>query len=315
MKVLRMLCLGAVLLGECALYGQSGDYFRQHWDVPTYYHPTRVGEHTDLRVTVAGEMDATGFRRAPKHFYASADYGFRTKDTGSMGFGASFDMQDRGYLRNRSAYLQASRTWRLRRGILKAGMQAGATILTYNPTLTWLGSTTPDISNNAATSRHAKVNLGAGIGYQYGRLNTDLSIHNLTSPYVQQGENSTYTQKTAIYWDVSYNIPTRSTLLWLEPSLLLRYQQDEVFADLTLRLFKQWRGTTCYAGFGYTPGNEVAAFAGISLSRVKIGYSYEWLKDNAKHDILGRHELTLSYRINIYNEGRHRGTYKSVRFL
>ena len=189
------------------------------------------------------------------------------------------------------------------------------TLLTYDPTLTWLGTTTPDLSNYAATTRHANLNLALGIGYQNNRLNTDFSIHNLTSPYVLLGEDSTYTQKTALYGDISYNIPTRSTLLWLKPSLLLRYQQGEVFADLTARLFKQWGKTVCYIGLGYTPGNEVAAFAGVTFTRVKIGYSYERLQNNAKHEVLGRHELTVSYRINTYNTGRHKGTYKSVRFL
>ena len=113
MKVLRILCLSTVLLGAYALYGQSGDYFRQHWNVPTYYHPGQAGENTDMRLTVAGEMDATGFRKAPKHLFASADYGFRTRGAGIIGLGASFDMQYRGYLRNKSAFLQASRKWRL----------------------------------------------------------------------------------------------------------------------------------------------------------------------------------------------------------
>ena len=315
MKVLRILCLSTVLLGAYALYGQSGDYFRQHWNVPTYYHPGQAGENTDMRLTVAGEMDATGFRKAPKHLFASADYGFRTRGAGIIGLGASCDMQNRGYLRNKSAFLQVSRKWRLGKGRIKTGLQAGMTLLTYDPTLTWPGTTTPDLSNYAATTRHANLNLALGIGYQNNRLNTDFSIHNLTSPYVLLGEDSTYTQKTALYGDISYNIPTRSSLLWLKPSLLLRYQQGEVFADLTARLFKQWGKTVCYIGLGYTPGNEVAAFAGVTFTQVKIGYSYERLQNNAKHEVLGRHELTVSYRINTYNTGRHKGTYKSVRFL
>lgn len=142
-------------------------------------------------------------------------------------------------------------------------------------------------------------NFGTGIYL----ANRDFFI-GLSVPYILENTISNIegaeSRESRYYYATAGNVITLSENLKLNPSVLLRFQENAKLSfDINANLIFE---NIAYAGVSYRSSNALTfVFQLILNDNMRAGYAYETETSDIQQYTLGSHEILLNYRIKIKN--------------
>ena len=297
--VVRMMTLW-LMLSLLETKAQDSCSVSMYWAVPTLINPATAGKDTALHITAYGRNQWVGMDTSPQTYFVAADMPFKVKKA-KMGVGISMQNTKTDLTKANVLAIQYAYSTKLWGGQIAIGLQAGK-----------IEQTLKTSSEKTSTS----VDLAAGLYYQRsfgkGQAYAGLSATHLNEASVTIDTISTFQQKRTYYFLVGGNIPTRNTLLIIQPSLLLKANGTATTIDCTLRATYNRR---YWGGVSYRYDDGVVVMAGADIKAFRIGYAYDiGTSGDAKHS-KGSHEVMLSYLMKINLDKKKRAPQKSIRLL
>lgn len=311
----KLLFLCSFLFCSFAAKAQFDVQFSQYWALTGYYNPAYAGQTERLNLYGTYSMQLLGFTNAPKSMYFGADMPFKFLNK-KHGVGLGFFNEGIGLFKNQRFWAQYSFKIKLFGGNLGLGIQAGALSVSFDPTDINLGDDT-DINDPAfptATANGMGLDLGAGIYYTHPLFYVGFSGAHLTSPLVHLGENNEMKIDPILYFTGGCNIKTKSPLISIQPSILLKTDMVSTKLDLTARVFYKWEDKDFYAGLSYSPGTSVTVAIGAKIKDIKVGYAYDIFTSKIGA-ASGSHDLVVNYSLNMNFFGKSKNKHKSIRIL
>lgn len=313
MIIKRFLFFFFALLCCFAANAQFDAQFSQYWAVTGYYNPAYVGQTDKLTVSGAYSQQLMGFTNAPKSMYFGADMPFKFLGK-KQGIGVSLFNESIGLFRNQIFGLQYSYKMSLGKGRLGIGMQLGALSISFDPTNIYLGDQTSDDAFPTASVNGMSLDVGLGAFYTHPLYYAGFSVTHLTAPTVLMGENNEFKVDPTLYLTGGGNIKTKSPLIWIQPSFLIKSDLVSTKVDLTGRLFYHYNDKTFCGGLSYSPGTSVTFLVGATIKNITMGYGYD-LFTSKIGAVSGSHDLFINYStdLNFSNHGKNK--HKSIRIL
>lgn len=293
--------------------------FSQYWALTGYYNPAFAGQNDKLNIYGTYSMQLLGFANAPKSMYFGADMPFKFLNK-RHGVGVGFFNEGIGLFKNQRFYAQYSFKMKLWGGNLGLGIQAGAVSVTFDPDGINFGEQKDGEGNKndpafpSAVSNGMGLDLGAGIYYSHPLFYAGFSASHLTSPLVHFGENNEMQIDPVFYFTGGCNIKTKSPLISIQPSVLLKTDFVSTKLDLTARLFYTWHEKDFYGGLSYSPGTSVTIAIGGKIKDFSLGYAYEIFTSKIGAGS-GSHDLVINYSLNMNFFGKSKNKHKSIRIL
>ena len=289
-----------LLLCPSTMKAQDSCHVSMYWAVPTLFNPATAGNDSALHITAYGRKQWVGMDTSPQAFFVAADMPFKIRDK-RMGVGISMQNSKTDMLKANVLSLKYAYSTKLWGGRLAVGVQAGKIDQTLKLT-----------SEKTATS----VDMAAGLYYEktFGNRQAyiGLSATHLNEASVNIDTLISFQQKRTYYFLAGGNIPTRNTLLIIQPSILLKANGAATTVDCTLRATYNKR---YWGGVSYRFDDGVVLMAGADIKAFRIGYAYDLgLSSESKHS-KGSHEAMLSYIMKIDLDKKKRTPHKSIRLL
>lgn len=287
--------------------------FSQYWDTETYFNPAAAGRHDMLNVAAAYTVDFSGTTQNPRAAYAGADMPLSMLPGGNA-VGVSFLNSETGRYRHQRWAAQYAYRLKIGAGKLSLGLQAGLLTekLTAEETYTDTGNT--ETSTSTTDSQGNAFDLSAGIYYYKEVWYAGLSVQHLNSPTIVLADDIDFKIDPAYYFTAGYNIKLRNPFIKIQPSVLLRYSDTDLRADITARISYDNKDKQVYGGLSYSPDNSLTALIGGAYKGFRIGYAYErhtagTASGSDSHGFFAGYQAKL----NIGKKVKHK--HKSVRLL
>lgn len=293
--------------------------FSQYWALTGYYNPAFAGQNERLNIYGTYSMQLVGFTNAPKSMYFGADMPFKFLNK-RHGVGIGFFNESIGLFKNQRFWAQYSFKLKLFGGSLGLGIQAGAVSVSFDPADLDFGNQKEgegdknDPAFPSAASNGMGLDLCAGLYYTHPLFYAGFSAWHLTSPLVRFGENNEMQIDPVLYFTAGCNIKTKSPLISIQPSVLLKTDMVSTKLDLTARLFYKWHEKDFYGGLSYSPGTSVTVALGGKIKDISVGYAYEIFTSKIGAGS-GSHDLVVNYSLNMNFFGKSKNKHKSIRIL
>lgn len=293
--------------------------FSQYWALTGYYNPAYAGQSEKLNLYGTYSMQLLGFTNAPKSMYFGADMPFKFLNK-KHGVGIGFFNESIGLFKNQRFWAQYSFKLKLWGGSLGLGIQGGAVSVSFDPAKLYFGEQQDgqgdknDPAFPSAASNGMGLDLCAGLYYSHPLFYVGFSASHLTSPLVHFGENNEMQIDPVLYFTGGCNIKTKSPLISIQPSVLLKTDMLSTKLDLTARLFYKWEDKDFYGGLSYSPGTSVTVALGAKIKDISVGYAYEIFTSKIGA-AGGSHDLVVNYSLNMNFFGKSKNKHKSVRIL
>jgi type IX secretion system PorP/SprF family membrane protein len=324
--VRRSVVLLLVLL--CGVIGAHAQYdaqIGQYMFMQSSYNPAAVGEGDLMRVYGSHRMDFTGIKDAPMTTYFSFSSPFVIGKT-HHGAGVRF-MNDRfGLFTNQSLYLEYAYKFRIGKGNLSIGIDAGFLNLSFAVDSVDLGAGNdeyheehdpliPTVSGGANEKGASGMGFDMGVGVYYvaPRWWVGASYAHVTQPTLEWGsENTIFSVNGTMYVAGGYNWQLKNKDWMLLPSMML--QTDFKSWDLNLTMLAQVKKRYRF-GLGYRVAGSVNVLLGLDIiNGLQLGYTYELPANSLIKESYGSHEVYLAYGFNVLKP-KNTSRYKSVRYL
>ena len=320
----RCFVLVVLLMAVALVRAQFDAQIGQYMLMPASYNPAAVGDGDLMRVYASHRMDFTGIQDAPMTTYFSFSSPFVIGKS-HHGVGVRF-MNDRfGLFTNQSLYLGYAYKFRIGKGRLAIGVDAGFLNLSFATDSVDLGAgdddyhqehddAIPNVSggNNEKGASGMGFDLGLGVYYSAARWWAGLSYGHVTNPTLQWGDRSEVKVRGTLYLAGGYNwqMPNKNWLLL--PSAML--QTDFANWDVNLTMLAQVNNRFRF-GLGYRLAGSVNVLLGVDIIEgLQLGYTYELPANGLIRETHGSHEVYLAYGFSILKPKR-TNKYKSVRYL
>ncbi len=294
------------------VYAQQEPAFAHYWEMEPQFNPAAAGRSPQLSINAAYQTHATGYEDAGGTMYAGADMAFTIGKT-RHGVGALFQNDEIGLFSHKRISVQYAYHLKLWGGTLSIGAQADMLSESIEGSKADLADGNDPAFPSTDVSG-SKFDASAGLFYTHGAWRVGLSALHLTAPTILLGETNELETKPLYYFTAGYNIRTRTPLLTIAPSVLMRYDGTDFRADLTARLIYAQDKKRIYGGVGYSPLHSVTLFVGGTFHGVDISYSYEANTEGIGIGA-GNHEVTLGYRLDLDLGKKGKNRHQSVRFL
>jgi type IX secretion system PorP/SprF family membrane protein len=183
---------------------------------------------------------------------------------------------------------------------LAFGVQGGVINYRYDYSklnLAYIDDEGLDMNNNG----FSKSNFGAGVFYMTDNYYLGLSVPRILNVKVNDGVSSSTRYLPHYYFSGGFVIKSRSVSSFLlKPSLLVRYTDSQVSADISLNaLFVN----TIWAGLTLRNLNGIAINTQIQVNRsFRFGYSFELPTNELVQNNFGTHELSLIVELNLFKD-------------
>lgn len=313
--IIKRLLLPLLMMVCCFTANAQFDaQFSQYWAVTGYYNPASAGQSDQLNVTGAYSQQLVGFTNAPKSMYFGADMPFNFLGA-KHGVGVALFNETIGLFKNQSFGIQYSYKKKIDKGQLSIGGQIGGLNIGFDPSKLELGDTAGR-DNAFPTSNVSGMSMDMALGafYTSPSFYSGISATHITSPTILMGKNNEFKVNPAFYLTGGYNIKTKSPLIWLQPSFLLKSDLVATKIDLTGRLFYSYNEKTFYGGLSYSPGTSVAFLVGAKMKNISVGYAYDMFT-SAIGVGSGSHDLFVKYSMDINFSNHSKNRHKSIRIL
>ena len=323
---MRRCCVLFVLLLTVALVRAQFDaQIGQYMLMPASYNPAAVGDGDLMRVYGSHRMDFTGIQDAPMTTCFSFSSPFVIGKT-YHGVGIRF-MNDRfGLFTNQSLYLGYAYKFRVGKGRLAIGVEAGFLNLSFASDSVDTGGGNdeyhdehdPAIPNAAGGSSEKGVSgmgfdMNVGVYYTSSKWWAGVSYAHAMQPTLEWGsENTEIRVNGTLYAVGGYNWQLKNKDWMLLPSMMLQtdFRSWDVNVTMLAQLKKRYR-----FGLGYRLAGSVNVLLGMDIvNGLQIGYTYELPANALIKETYGSHEVYLAYGFNVLKP-KNTNKCKSVRYL
>lgn len=311
---IRFLLAALLLLCGTSVYAQQEPAFSHYWDMEPQSNPAAAGRSDQLSINAAYMTHPMGYDDAGGTMYAGADMAFQIGRT-RHGVGATFQNDEIGLFSHKRFALQYSYHFRLFGGVMSLGAEADMLAESFKGSKADLADgagSDPAIPTSDVTG--SKLDASAGLFFHRKQWYAGIGVQHLTAPTVLLGERNQITYKPLYNFTAGYNIKTRSPLLTIVPSVMMRYDGTDFRADFTGRLVYTHENKRLYAGATYAPQHSATLFIGGTFHGIDISYAYE-ANTSGMGLGAGNHELLISYRMPLNLQKRGKNLHRSVRYL
>ncbi len=304
----RIIILSVMIFSIKLAAGQDIVVYNQYINNPFLYNPAWAGATTFDELRFSHREQWVGMTDAPSTQTLSFQKKFKNVGLGTYLYN---DKNGRtGYQGIELAYSYHIRFSKYS-SIKKQNMLAFGLALGFHHYKVNLNSLLAENSDPAliANSSGAFVPaLNFGLVYRNGNYSLGLSASQILSKSVQFGDFAAESVKPATcYLYNSYELKI-SKIIWLTPSLLLKYNQNsEKQFDISMKTtykgsFKTdiWLSATYrrIMDVGSGVNNAFVPSAGVIFSKYYFGYNYEFGLSELKSFNNGTHEITVGYNFN-----------------
>jgi type IX secretion system PorP/SprF family membrane protein len=311
----------AVALVRAQFDAQIGQYML----MPASYNPAAVGDGDLMRVYASHRMDFTGIQDAPMATYFSFSSPFVIGKS-HHGVGVRF-MNDRfGLFTNQSLYLGYAYKFRIGKGRLAIGVDAGFLNLSFASDSVDTGAGNdeyhdehdPAIPNAAGGASEKGVSgmgfdMNIGVYYTTSKWWAGVSYAHVMQPTLEWGsENTEISVNGTMYIAGGYNWQLKNKDWMLLPSMMVQtdFRSWDVNLTMLAQLKKRYR-----FGLGYRLAGSVNVLLGMDIvNGLQIGYTYELPANALIKESYGSHEVYLAYAFNVLKP-KNTNKCKSVRYL
>lgn len=317
------------------LRAQFDPQIGQYMFMQSVYNPAAVGDGELMRVYGAHRMQFTGIMDAPMTTYFSFSSPFVIGKTRHAA-GVKFANDRFGLFSNQSLYGEYAYKFRLGKGYLSVGVDAGFLNLSFAVDSINMDNIAQVEDNAYHTATDDAIprgngqngvsgmnfDMGVGVYYSCPIWWAGVSYSHLTSPVVQWSDQATLDVVGTIYAAGGYNWRLRNKNWVLMPSAMLsvggsKDEDDKVIYntwDLNLTFLAQAYDRYRF-GLGYRIAGSVnVLFAMDIVSGLELGYTYELPANGLTRESYGSHEVYLAYGFNVLKPKR-TNKYRSVRYL
>jgi type IX secretion system PorP/SprF family membrane protein len=335
--------LMAVVLVRAQFDAQIGQYMFMQ----SSYNPAAVGEGDLMRVYGSHRMQFTGIMDAPMTTYFSFSSPFVIGKS-QHGAGVKFVNDRFGLFSNQSLYGEYAYKFRLGKGYLSIGVDAGFLNLSFavdsinqdniaqvedNAYHTVTDDAIPRGNGQNGVSGMG-FDMGVGVYYSAPTWWAGVSYGHLTSPELDWADKATIKVGGSLYAAGGYNWRLKNKDWVLMPSAMLQMQmvpqrdkkpvEEEKEDKKKRRMGAAWDLNLTFLaqaydryrfGLGYRIAGSVnVLFAVDIVSGLELGYTYELPANGLIRESYGSHEVFLAYGFNVLKPKR-TNRYKSVRYL
>jgi type IX secretion system PorP/SprF family membrane protein len=311
----------AVALVRAQFDAQIGQYML----MPASYNPAAVGDGDLMRVYASHRMDFTGIQDVPMATYFSFSSPFVIGKS-HHGVGVRF-MNDRfGLFTNQSLYLGYAYKFRIGKGRLAIGVDAGFLNLSFASDSVDTGAGNdeyhdehdPAIPNAAGGASEKGVSgmgfdMNIGVYYTTSKWWAGVSYAHVMQPTLEWGsENTEISVNGTMYIAGGYNWQLKNKDWMLLPSMMVQtdFRSWDVNLTMLAQLKKRYR-----FGLGYRLAGSVNVLLGMDIvNGLQIGYTYELPANALLKESYGSHEVYLAYGFNVLKP-KNTNKCKSVRYL
>lgn len=323
--VRRCFVLVVLLMAVALVRAQFDAQISQYMLMPASYNPAAVGDGDLMRVYASHRMDFTGIQDAPMTTYFSFSSPFVIGKS-HHGVGVRF-MNDRfGLFTNQSLYLGYAYKFRIGKGRLAIGVDAGFLNLSFASDSVDTGAGNdeyhdehdPAIPNAAGGASEKGVSgmgfdMNIGVYYTTSKWWAGVSYAHVMQPTLEWGsENTEISVNGTMYIAGGYNWQLKNKDWMLLPSMMVQtdFRSWDVNLTMLAQLKKRYR-----FGLGYRLAGSVNILLGMDIvNGLQIGYTYELPANALLKESYGSHEVYLAYGFNVLKP-KNTNKCKSVRYL
>lgn len=323
--VRRCFVLVVLLMAVALVRAQFDAQIGQYMLMPASYNPAAVGDGDLMRVYASHRMDFTGIQDAPMTTYFSFSSPFVIGKS-HHGVGVRF-MNDRfGLFTNQSLYLGYAYKFRIGKGRLAIGVDAGFLNLSFASDSVDTGAGNdeyhdehdPAIPNAAGGASEKGVSgmgfdMNLGVYYTTSKWWAGVSYAHVMQPTLEWGsENTEISVNGTMYIAGGYNWQLKNKDWMLLPSMMVQtdFRSWDVNLTMLAQLKKRYR-----FGLGYRLAGSVNVLLGMDIvNGLQIGYTYELPANALLKESYGSHEVYLAYGFNVLKP-KNTNKCKSVRYL
>lgn len=321
----RCFVLVVLLMAVALVRAQFDAQIGQYMLMPASYNPAAVGDGDLMRVYASHRMDFTGIQDAPMTTYFSFSSPFVIGKS-HHGVGVRF-MNDRfGLFTNQSLYLGYAYKFRIGKGKLAIGVDAGFLNLSFASDSVDTGAGNdeyhdehdPAIPNAAGGASEKGVSgmgfdMNIGVYYTTSKWWAGVSYAHVMQPTLEWGsENTEISVNGTMYIAGGYNWQLKNKDWMLLPSMMVQtdFRSWDVNLTMLAQLKKRYR-----FGLGYRLAGSVNVLLGMDIvNGLQIGYTYELPANALLKESYGSHEVYLAYGFNVLKP-KNTNKCKSVRYL
>lgn len=321
----RCFVLVVLLMAVALVRAQFDAQIGQYMLMPASYNPAAVGDGDLMRVYASHRMDFTGIQDAPMTTYFSFSSPFVIGKS-HHGVGVRF-MNDRfGLFTNQSLYLGYAYKFRIGKGRLAIGVDAGFLNLSFASDSVDTGAGNdeyhdehdPAIPNAAGGASEKGVSgmgfdMNIGVYYTTSKWWAGVSYAHVMQPTLEWGsENTEISVNGTMYIAGGYNWQLKNKDWMLLPSMMVLtdFRSWDVNLTMLAQLKKRYR-----FGLGYRLAGSVNVLLGMDIvNGLQIGYTYELPANALLKESYGSHEVYLAYGFNVLKP-KNTNKCKSVRYL
>lgn len=321
----RCFVLVVLLMSVALVRAQFDAQIGQYMLMPASYNPAAVGDGDLMRVYASHRMDFTGIQDAPMTTYFSFSSPFVIGKS-HHGVGVRF-MNDRfGLFTNQSLYLGYAYKFRIGKGRLAIGVDAGFLNLSFASDSVDTGAGNdeyhdehdPAIPNAAGGASEKGVSgmgfdMNIGVYYTTSKWWAGVSYAHVMQPTLEWGsENTEISVNGTMYIAGGYNWQLKNKDWMLLPSMMVQtdFRSWDVNLTMLAQLKKRYR-----FGLGYRLAGSVNVLLGMDIvNGLQIGYTYELPANALLKESYGSHEVYLAYGFNVLKP-KNTNKCKSVRYL
>ena len=158
------------------------------------------------------------------------------------------------------------------------------------------------------------LDLGAGILYQHKYFHAGISAFHLNAPLIELGEKNEIQIDPYLNFIAGGNIPLKSPLLSIQPSLMLMTDFVSWRADISAKATYRYDEKEFFGGVTYSPMTSVALFLGIEMMKITLSYGYE-IFTSGVGAANGNHDLYIGYKIDLGTFKKGKNKHNSIIIL
>ena len=313
--VKRLLCLLFLLLVSLPAIRAQEDAALSHYFMATsYYNPAAAGNSEDLRMLALFNQQMSGFPKAQRTFFLTADMPLKLGKT-NHGIGLAARLESIGLYQNTFVGVQYAYKQKLLGGVLSGGIQLGFVNKSFEADSIYIPQSDYHDREDEAFPEGTVSGMAFDInlGLFYTHKNFYIGYTHITAPEIQYDEMVYSSLGSLLNFMGGYNIKLNNPLFELKPSVFYMTDLINHHLDVTARVEynKMFNG-----GISWKMNESIGILLGANIGRFSLGYSFGYPTTTINRvSSIGNHEIVLQYRLKLKKTKTGNTRHKSVRIL
>ena len=293
--VKRLLCLLFLLLVSLPAIRAQEDAALSHYFMATsYYNPAAAGNSEDLRMLALFNQQMSGFPKAQRTFFLTADMPLKLGKT-NHGIGLAARLESIGLFQNTFVGVQYAYKQKLLGGVLSGGIQLGFVNKSFEADSIYIPQSDyhdrEDEAFPEGTVSGMAFDINLGLFYTHKNFYAGIGYTHITAPEIQYDEMVYSSLGSLLNFMGGYNIKLNNPLFELKPSVFYMTDLINHHLDVTARVEynKMFNG-----GISWKMNESIGILLGANIGRFSLGYSFGYPTTAINRvSSIGNHEIVL----------------------